>query len=153
MYFMQLLGLYRRVVQKPFAALPLFVKIPIILLGVCIRLAGVAFFLIPFLLRRLDYTHKVNSRMLECWCYLCTFCSATSPLLIPASNLSLCHMYIHFFMHVGMTSFSRPIIPWVHSKSTQSYNCIKILFETDKKIKAIMAFGFRVKEKMIKASV
>lgn len=55
----QLLGLCRRVVQRPFSSFPLAIRIPIILFGVCVRLAGVAFFLIPFLLRRLDYTHKV----------------------------------------------------------------------------------------------
>lgn len=55
----QLLGLCRQVIKKPFASFPLFVKIPIILLGVCLRLTGVAFFLIPFFLRRADHTHKV----------------------------------------------------------------------------------------------
>jgi len=54
----QLLGLCRRVIQTPFASFPLYTKIPIILFGVCVRLSGVAFFLIPFLLRRLDHTHK-----------------------------------------------------------------------------------------------
>lgn len=55
----QVLGLCSRVVQTPFAAFPPLFKIPIILLGVCLRLSGIAFFLIPFLLRRLDLTHKV----------------------------------------------------------------------------------------------
>lgn len=54
----QLLGLCQRVVQTPFTAFPLYVKIPIILVGVCLRLTGVAFFLIPFHLRNLDDTHK-----------------------------------------------------------------------------------------------
>lgn len=54
----QVLGLCSRVVQTPFAAFPPLFKIPIILLGVCLRLSGIAFFLIPFLLRRLDLTHK-----------------------------------------------------------------------------------------------
>ena len=63
LFSIQLLGLCRRVVQTPFAAFPPLVKIPIILLGVCVRLSGVAFFLIPFQLRRLDYTIKVISLM------------------------------------------------------------------------------------------
>ncbi|XP_078373059.1 lysophospholipid acyltransferase 5-like isoform X2 [Oculina patagonica] len=54
----QLLGLCRRLFSTSFAAFPLLVKIPIILLGICLRLSGVAFFLIPFHLRRLDFTIK-----------------------------------------------------------------------------------------------
>ncbi|XP_067050596.1 lysophospholipid acyltransferase 5-like [Acropora muricata] len=55
----QLLGLCRQVIKMPFAALPLVVRIPVIVVGVCLRLTGVAFFLVPFFLRRVDHTHKV----------------------------------------------------------------------------------------------
>ncbi|KAK2557365.1 Lysophospholipid acyltransferase 5 [Acropora cervicornis] len=55
----QLLGLCRPVIKMPFAAIPLVVRIPVIVVGVCLRLTGVAFFLVPFFLRRVDHTHKV----------------------------------------------------------------------------------------------
>lgn len=54
----QLLGFCRRVIRTPFEDFSPLFKIPIILLGVCLRLSGVAFFLVPFLLRRLDLSHK-----------------------------------------------------------------------------------------------
>ena len=47
-------------IKMPFAALPLVVRIPVIVVGVCLRLTGVAFFLVPFFLRRVDHTHKVK---------------------------------------------------------------------------------------------
>lgn len=62
-YFIQLLSFCRRVIQTSFEDFPPLFKISVILFGVCLRLSGVAFFLVPFLLRRLDLSHKVNSRM------------------------------------------------------------------------------------------
>ncbi|CAH3036054.1 unnamed protein product [Pocillopora meandrina] len=54
----QLLSFCRRVIQTSFEDFPLLFKISVILFGVCLRLSGVAFFLVPFLLRRLDLSHK-----------------------------------------------------------------------------------------------
>lgn len=54
----QLFSFCRRVIQTSFEDFPPLFKISVILFGVCLRLSGVAFFLVPFLLRRLDLSHK-----------------------------------------------------------------------------------------------